>query len=88
MEAGTVWDVVLIVRCMTVTFERRIIRNLTFEILKGNTLATIRPNGSGKSVLLNRLLGLIPYEGSVLWLAGTRLAYVPRRSLLTPSTAP
>ena len=39
----------------------------------------IGPNGSGKTVLLKALLGLVPYGGGIAWHPDARLAYVPQK---------
>ena len=57
---------------------RAVIRDLSFEVARGENLAVIGPNGAGKTVLLRTLLDLLPYQGVIQWAAGTRLAYVPQ----------
>ena len=80
MDTGVAQDIVLSVRNVTLALDHRtIIRDLSFEVRKGDTLAIIGPNGSGKTVLLKALLGLIPCEGSIVWSVGTRLGYVPQK---------
>lgn len=57
-----------------------VFHNLSFELERGDNLAIIGPNGSGKTVLLKTLLGFIPpTSGTVLWLPDTRLGYVPQK---------
>lgn len=56
-----------------------ILDNLNFEINEGDGLAIIGPNGSGKTVLLKTLLGLIPCEGKVEWRPDIRIGYVPQK---------
>ncbi len=55
------------------------VKNLNFSIEAGESLALIGPNGSGKTVLLKALLGLIPYEGKITWNSGVRVGYVPQK---------
>lgn len=73
-------NVHLSVRNLTIDLGSRvIIRDLSFDVNTGVTLAIIGPNGSGKTVLLKALLGLVPYEGGIVWSPGTRLGYVPQK---------
>jgi zinc transport system ATP-binding protein len=73
-------NILLSVRDLTITLgSRSIIRGLSFSVNTGGTLAIIGPNGSGKTVLLKALLGLVPYEGSIVWSPGTWLGYVPQK---------
>lgn len=60
-----------------------IIRNVSFTLKTGTTLAIIGPNGAGKSVLLKTLLGIItPSSGTILWAPDTRVGYLPQRFLV------
>lgn len=57
----------------------KIIRDLSFELAPGKSLAIIGPNGSGKTVLLRALLNQLPYQGEVIWSPGTKIGYVPQK---------
>ena len=59
--------------------DRTVIQDLSFELQRGDCLAVIGPNGSGKTVLLKALLHLIPYEGEVRWSPDARPGYVPQK---------
>lgn len=66
---------------------RSVLRNLSFNLSCGHSLALMGPNGAGKSTLINVLAGIIPKtSGDVLWdgcpLHKTRreLAWLPQRS--------
>ena len=57
----------------------QIIKNLSFEVKKGDVLTILGPNGAGKTVLLKTLLGLLPYNGEIYWKPGIKIGYVPQR---------
>lgn len=63
---------------------RTIVRNVTFALPKRASLAVIGPNGSGKTLLLRALLGLLPCSGSFQWLPGVRVGYVPQKVMADP----
>ncbi len=56
-----------------------IIENLNFELERGENLAIIGPNGSGKTVLLKTLLGFFPHKGEIRWTGDAKLGYVPQK---------
>ncbi|HXQ30200.1 MAG TPA: metal ABC transporter ATP-binding protein [Gemmatimonadales bacterium] len=70
----------LVVEHLTVRFgTREVLKDLSFSVPTGTTLAIIGPNGAGKTVLVRALIGALPHEGSVQWAPGTRLGYVPQK---------
>jgi len=71
---------VLEVHDLTVRFgATEVLQHLTFNVARGSSLAVIGPNGAGKTVLLKALIGALPYTGTIRWLPGTRLGYVPQK---------
>jgi zinc transport system ATP-binding protein len=71
---------VLEVEHLSVSFGgNTVIRDLTFRAARGDCLAIIGPNGSGKTVLFKALIGALPYEGRIAWAAGTTIGYVPQK---------
>lgn len=71
---------VLEVERLTVRLGRTVVlRNLSFAVASGDSLAIIGPNGSGKTVLFKALIGSIPYDGMIRWTPGTRIGYVPQK---------
>jgi len=57
----------------------KIINDLSFEVTKGDFLTIIGSNGSGKTVLLKTLLGLIAeYKGEIKWQKGIKVGYLPQ----------
>jgi zinc transport system ATP-binding protein len=63
---------------------RAIVRNATFQLPGRASLAVIGPNGSGKTLLLKTLLGLLPCSGSFWWSPGVRSGYVPQKVSVDP----
>lgn len=63
----------------------QVINEVSFFLPKGKVTALIGPNGSGKSTLMKAMLGLLPYEGVVLFDSQSiekvrgSIAYVPQR---------
>ncbi len=55
-----------------------IIKNLSFQVAQGEILTILGPNGAGKSVLLKTLLGLLPYEGEIIWYQKPKIGYLPQ----------
>jgi zinc transport system ATP-binding protein len=64
---------------------RLIVRNVSFALEPRASLAIIGPNGSGKTLLLKALMGLMPYSGRIDWKPGTRLGYVPQNAYADPN---
>jgi zinc transport system ATP-binding protein len=72
--------IVLSVKNLSVTFDDKpVIHHLDFELEKGESLAIIGPNGSGKTVLLRALMGSVPFSGKIAWQPNVRIGYVPQK---------
>ena len=73
-------DTILDVDHLSVAFGRRqVLRDLSFHVERGTSLAILGPNGAGKTVLFRSLVGASTYSGSVRWAPGTRIGYVPQK---------
>ncbi len=59
--------------------EVEVLKGLSFNVRRGDSLAVIGPNGAGKTVLFQALIGSIPYQGSVRWAPGVKIGYVPQK---------
>ncbi|HEY7684372.1 MAG TPA: metal ABC transporter ATP-binding protein [Gemmatimonadales bacterium] len=71
---------VLEVEGLGVRFGRKqVLANVTVAVPAGDTLAVIGPNGSGKTVFFQALIGVVPSEGRIRWAEGTRIGYVPQK---------
>ncbi|AEI39210.1 ATP-binding cassette domain-containing protein [Paenibacillus mucilaginosus] len=69
---------VLDVRGVAVSYDgvNPLIRNVTFQLRRGDTAALIGPNGVGKSTLLKTLIGQhAPDRGSFTWGANVKIGY-------------
>ncbi len=63
----------------------KVLENLNFDVEEGDALTIIGPNGSGKTILLKTLLGLIPYQGKVTWKKDIKMGYLPQVLFLDQS---
>ena len=71
---------ILKVKNLTVKLDNeKVINNLSFDVKQGQFLTIVGPNGSGKTVLLKSLLGLIhEYEGKINWNKKAKTGYLPQ----------
>lgn len=77
-------DTVLAVSHLGVTLEgRQVLRDISFDLLRGTTLAIVGPNGAGKTVLLRSLLGLVPHTGTIAWAPNVKIGLVPQNFAAT-----
>lgn len=73
-------DVILRVENLKVKLDNQeILKDISFDVKKGEILTIIGPNGAGKTVLFKALLGLIPYEGKITWINEVKIGYVPQK---------
>lgn len=80
MPKTTLTENILAVENLSVTLDgRRVLERLDFTVAEGEILAVIGPNGSGKTVLLQTLIGALPFVGDVAWRGGARIGYVPQK---------
>jgi zinc transport system ATP-binding protein len=57
-----------------------ILQDISFDLLPGNIITIIGPNGGGKTTLLKVLLGILsPSKGKIYKKKGIRIGYMPQR---------
>ncbi|HUK51346.1 MAG TPA: metal ABC transporter ATP-binding protein [Terriglobales bacterium] len=59
------------------------LKDVSFSVRKGATLAIVGPNGAGKTTLFRALLNLTPYTGKIEWSQKVRIGYVPQHFAVT-----
>ena len=59
--------------------KNKIIENVSFSLKEGETLAIIGPNGAGKSTVFRAILGLVDYDGEIVWHKTPKIGLVPQR---------
>jgi len=68
------------IKNLSVAYGREeVLRDISFSLEEGETLAIIGPNGSGKTTLFKAILGVIDYEGEINIGRDVRIGYVPQK---------
>jgi len=72
-------EILLEVKDLEVTLDGSpILSGLNFSVDEGEFLTILGPNGSGKTVLVKALLGLLPYHGELIWHKKPVIGYLPQ----------
>lgn len=61
--------------------DKQVLAGVDLDVLRGESLVIIGASGTGKSVLLKTILGLIPADGGSIRLDGVELVGAPRQTL-------
>lgn len=56
-----------------------VLSGVSFLVDEGDSLAVIGPNGAGKTTLLKCLLGVLDFDGEIIWHKKPTIGYVPQR---------
>ena len=56
-----------------------IVRNVSCDVDEGESVAIFGPNGSGKTILLKSILGIVPHDGDIRWERDATTGYVPQK---------
>lgn len=73
---------IISVRGVTKSFgSHTVLDDVTFDIPKGRTTAILGPSGTGKSVLLKNILGLLTPDSGEIWVDGDQIVGMRERKL-------
>jgi phospholipid/cholesterol/gamma-HCH transport system ATP-binding protein len=61
--------------------EQHVLAGLTFEVRRGRTLAIMGPSGSGKSVILRHIVGLLTADSGLVEVEGREVRRLNKREL-------
>ena len=61
--------------------EQEVLRGLNFEVRRGTTLGVMGPSGTGKSVLLRHIIGLMAQDSGQVLVEGHEVSTLPPREL-------
>ncbi|HEK9102799.1 ABC transporter ATP-binding protein [Bacillus pfraonensis] len=68
----------LVVDHITKSFgKKEVVKNVFFEVKKGETFGLLGPNGAGKSTTISMICGLIPYDGGDIKVGGRSVKEYP-----------
>ena len=81
-------DISLKIQNLTVEYgNNTVLKNISFEVKKGEVLGIIGPNGGGKTTLLKAILGIVPYKTGEIEILGGKISeksdligYVPQHA--------
>ncbi|MDE6519494.1 MAG: ABC-F family ATP-binding cassette domain-containing protein [Ruminococcus sp.] len=59
---------------------KTLVKDVNFEVRRGEKIGIIGDNGIGKSTLLKIIQGLLPHEGSVRWNINIKISYFEQES--------
>ena len=80
MTKSKIKKIVLEVKDLKKTFgDNVILKNINFNLLEGESLAIIGASGSGKSVLLKNIIGLLTPDSGSIKINSTEMVNLPRR---------
>ncbi len=79
---GEPLDAVISLRGVTKSFgSHTVLKDITFDIPRGQTTAVMGPSGTGKSVLLKNIIGLLRPDEGEIWVEGEETVRMGERDL-------
>ncbi len=81
-RGGGALDAVISLRGVTKSFgTHTVLRDITFDIPRGQITAVMGPSGTGKSVLLKNIIGLLRPDDGEIWVEGEETVRMGERDL-------
>lgn len=82
-------DTLLTINNLEISFNglEPIVQNVSFDLKKGEAIAIIGPNGSGKTSILLSILRILPYKGEIILNTKTDIGYLPQKLEINKSLA-
>ncbi len=79
---GDQLDAVISLRGVTKSFgTHTVLKDISFDIPRGQTTAVMGPSGTGKSVLLKNIIGLLRPDEGEIWVEGEETVRMGERDL-------
>jgi phospholipid/cholesterol/gamma-HCH transport system ATP-binding protein len=83
VSAAPVSDAIVAIQGITKSFgSHTVLQDITFEVPRGKTSAVLGPSGTGKSVLLNCIIGLLKPESGQVYIDGDPIVGVREKQVL------
>lgn len=81
-QGGIPLDAVISLRGVTKTFgSHTVLKDISFDIPRGQITAVMGPSGTGKSVLLKNIIGLLRPDAGEIWVEGEETVAMGERDL-------
>jgi phospholipid/cholesterol/gamma-HCH transport system ATP-binding protein len=81
-QGGNPLDAVISLRGVTKTFgSHTVLKDISFDIPRGQITAVMGPSGTGKSVLLKNIIGLLRPDAGEIWVEGEETVAMGERDL-------
>jgi phospholipid/cholesterol/gamma-HCH transport system ATP-binding protein len=82
-EGAPTDDAIISIRGLTKSFgSHQVLKDITFDIPRGKISAIMGPSGTGKSVLLNHIIGLLKPDSGEVWIDGEEVTQMRDRELM------
>jgi phospholipid/cholesterol/gamma-HCH transport system ATP-binding protein len=81
-EGGGALDAVISLRSVTKSFgSHTVLKDISFDVPRGKITAVMGPSGTGKSVLLKNIIGLLRPDSGEIWVEGEETVAMGERDL-------